>query len=114
MIDVDTNNTIATIDVEEKKLIIFYSKAFDGAWQHFKTDAEMYDYIRDNLNQAFNCFLVKDEKEKIYWLNIASTENFGYFKWKGSPECFYLLKYQLDIFGPLIDNFIMFAKKGDL
>lgn len=112
MKELDSNELISTIGVEEKKLILFYTQMYDGAWRHFKTDTEMYEYINDKPDQAFNYFLDKDEEEGIYYLNIASTQTFGYFKWKGSSMSHTLLLQQLDIFRPLIDMFISKAKEG--
>ena len=113
MLDLNTDGVISTINVEDKKLIIFYSKAYNGAWYYFKDDQEMGDYIESNPNLAHK-FLMKGEKENTCYLNIASTQNFGYFKWRNSSECLTLLKYQLEIFNPIIDYFIIHAKKGDL
>ena len=109
MVELSSEEIITIIKVEDKNLIIFYSKGQDGTWQHFENDADMYDYIKNNPTQASDYFLCKKDKE-TYWLNITSTQNFGYFKWGGSPECLTLLKAQLDIFGPIIDNFIMHVK----
>lgn len=112
MINLSTEEVIATINVEDKKVIIFYSKAYNGAWNYFKDDRKMGDYIESNPDA--HKFLIKGEEEDTYYLNIASTQNFGYFKWRNSSECLTLLKYQLEIFNPIIDYFIVHAKKGDL
>lgn len=113
MINLSTNEIISTINVEDKKLIIFYSKAYNGAWYYFKDDQEMGNYIENNPNSAHK-FIMEGEEKNTYYLNIASTQNFGYFEWKGSSECHTLLKYQLDIFMPIIEAFISKVKEGIL
>lgn len=108
---INEDNIIATIEVEGKKLVIFYSKWFKGLYSYFNSDEEMRNYLKDNSESVFKEFIEQAKIDDEYWLNIASTDDFSYFKFKGS-SCQALLLDQLIIFRPLIERFITHAKQG--
>lgn len=109
---INEDNIIATIEVEGKKLVIFYSKWFKGLYSYFNSDEEMRNYLKDNSESVFKEFIEQAKIDDEYWLNIASTDDFCYFKFKGSSSCQTLLLDQLIIFRPLIERFITHAKQG--
>lgn len=95
-------NPICTLEVNGKKLFVIYSKRHYGLYSLFSADKRMYQYIQDNREDAFYSAIdAKDSNN--YVLNIASTNDFGYFEWKNNIT---LLNYQLDIFAPIIQMFI--------
>ena len=101
---------VATITSAGKQLKVIYSKMEQGLYLSFSSDERLADYILREPELAFCEAVIIDEKG-IYWLNIASTEDFGYFDWKGMPD---LLERQLVAFTPIIQKFIKNATAGKL
>ena len=98
---------ISTITANGKQLRVIYSKQEQGLHLSFSSDERIREYIFRNTEEAF-CESVTVDDEGTYWLNIASTEDFGAFEWKSMPE---LLDKQLSIFMPIIQKFIE-GRKG--
>ena len=83
-------------------LHIVYDKRETGLHTVFSSDSQIYDYINTNIEMALMEAIDKVDSVN-YCLNIASTEDFGYFKWKDNRTLF---DRQIKIFQPIIDKFI--------
>lgn len=100
---------VATITSNGKQLNVIYSKMKYGLYTFFSSDEGLAEYITREPEKAF-LEAVSEDDEGICWLNIASTENFGYFEhWSGMST---LLNRQLTAFMPVVQKFIEYAATG--
>lgn len=106
----DTSWIITQITSRDKNLIVFYDKLQYGLFNKFSSDSEVYEFINSNPEKAFEEAVFK-KKEAPYFLNIASTENFGAFEWENMRS---LLKRQMTTYMPIIQKFIIDARSKNL
>lgn len=99
----ETNWIITQITVKDKTLVVFYDQLEYGLFSKFNTDREIYDYIRSDVNKAFNNAVFK-KKNAPYFLNIASTQRLGNFSWDDFSRRH--LDCMLSIYMPIIQKFI--------
>jgi hypothetical protein len=98
------------ISTGKYKLIVIYNKLQGGLYSCFSSDKRMYEYIQNNLEEAF-VDAIKYEGNNTFILNISSTENFGAFDWKNAKE---LLERQFRMFMPIIQKFMVDALTDSL
>ena len=102
--------SIYEISTGKYKLIVIYNKLQGGLYSCFSSDKRMYEYIQNNLEEAF-ADTIRYEGDNSFILNVASTENFGYFDWKNAKD---ILDRQLHIFMPIIQKFMVDALTDNL
>lgn len=96
--------TIDVVQVGNSKLVVFYDKEYDGLWRDFASDDEIKNYIRNDIDIAFKRAVKKEGN--MYFLNVASVENFGFI-----PEKDFLISMKelitdlMQIYQPLIERF---------
>lgn len=93
------------ISTGKYKLIVIYNKLQGGLYSFFSSDKRMYEYIQNNLEEAF-VDAIRYKGESTFILNVASTENFGAFDWKNAED---ILDRQLNLFMPIIQKFMVSA-----
>lgn len=98
----DTSWIVTQVTVKDKTLVVFYDQLEYGLFSKFSSDNEVKNYITNNLEEAFDNAVFK-KKNAPYFLNIASVEKLGVFKWEGSKLH---LNKMLDIYMPIIQKFI--------
>lgn len=98
----DTSLIITQITVKDKTLVVFYNQLEYGLFNKFSSDNDIRNYISNNLKEAFEELVFK-KKNSPYFLNIASVEKLGAFKWEGNKLH---LNNLLSIYMPIIQKFI--------
>lgn len=98
----DTSLIITQITVKDKTLVVFYDQLEYGLFNKFSSDNDIRNYINNNLKEAFEESVFK-KKNSPYFLNIASVEKLGAFKWEGNKLH---LNNLLSIYMPIIQKFI--------
>lgn len=93
---------ISKIEVANKTLVLFYDKS-QFYFSVSDNDEKTAECIKTNTDEVFK-YTIKNE-EDIYYLNIASSEDYGNFDWHGEWAK-NLLNKQLSTFMPIIQKFI--------
>lgn len=106
----DTSWIVTQITVKNKTLIVFYDQLEYGLFRMFSSDKEVKKYIIDNIYEAFNNAVFK-KKNAPYFLNIASVERLGAFKWEDNKLH---LNSLLATYMPIIQKFIADATTNTL
>lgn len=101
----DVCDVITTVEVNGKKLIVFYNKTEDGLFYQFsfrrKTQEDMEDFIKQNPQEVYKNF-VKKYQNNIYLLNVAMVDNMGSMSMKEQAR-------EIESFLPVIQEFIIQA-----
>ena len=98
------------INIKDQQLFVIYNKLREGLHNYFSSDRSMYEYIQQNPAEAL-IHAIQKVDEKIYLLNIASTQEFGAFEWKCAKD---IADRQLTIFIPIIQRFMVAAMTESL
>lgn len=106
----DTSWIVTQVTVKNKTLVVFYDQLEYGLFSKFSSDNDVKDYINNNLEEAFDSAVFK-KKNAPYFLNIASVEKLGAFKWEGNKLH---LNTLLGIYMPIIQKFIADALSNSL
>ncbi len=95
---------ICVISIKDITLRIIYNKLEYALSDKFSSDKELAEYIRTYPEEAF-ARSIKKVSDKVYVLNIASSENFGYFEWDDGWSK-NLINSMLATFEQIIQRFI--------
>ncbi len=113
MIDLDSIEWLCTCTFSSqfgsKRLIIVWDKLLPSLAQYFTTDAEMQQFIKDNIDELYKekpTSLFDKVDESTYILNICTVEDFGAFE-LGSKFGQKLVGKQMSVFLPIIKRFIL-------
>ena len=99
------------VKAKDVTLYIIYDKGKWGLHELFNDDEAVLDYVCKNTQEAYEKALIKHNGYS-YILNVASTEDFGAFE-NDIPDKS-LLDYQLSIYMPLIQKFMLDALTDSL
>jgi hypothetical protein len=108
----DYLSSIGQLLIGKYRLILTWSKEYNGLSCDFSTTEELENYIKDHFQEAVYRSLRKDT-DYIYILDISTSEDYGDFPWKGDWAK-NLLNKQLSIFMPIIQKFIADAMTDTL
>lgn len=97
---------ISRIEVRSEVLLVVYDKCRFGLFKFFSSDEEVAGYVRANTEKAFMRAVQRNE-DGYCILNIASVEDLGAFEWDDFTKN--LLDYQIGVYEPLIQKFIVDA-----
>lgn len=92
------------VEARDNILYLVYNKSRWGLCDMFKTDDLVGNYIHNSISEAYDS-AVKKIGNKEWLLNIASTEDYGAFK-DDIPDK-NILEYQLSVYMPLIQKFMV-------
>lgn len=107
----ETNWIITQVTVKDKTLVVFYDQSEYGLFSKFSSDGEVGEYIRRDIDIAFNNAVFK-KRNAPYFLNIASTQSMGAFPWDDFTKSH--LNHLLLIYMPVIQKFIADARTDTL
>lgn len=91
-------------------LHIINSNESDGLYTNgkFESDAEVADFIKENLEIAIMCSIIKSNHNE-YILNIFPIDGYGAMPTEGEIQ---LTRHQTEIYLPIIKYFLQFGFKS--